>query len=388
VRALRLFLAAVVLFACGDDDAATSEVAFRGEIPALPGFSFDTGPRPPSGPAQVSLKLSSAGAIRVGAAATSDGATLVGKPGSGSLALDLHVKLEGQLKVDTPVQKYDGDLPGLRDIDIPIAGESTFDPFLIGGPEARVEAAVPETKLPPIPLGSVPGKLVLTITSASRVATAFRGACMRVRNRSATYTGATTTDGSLVLRGAIELELPAPFKQTVDIGEIAVPIPPLTKAIELGPVEADASDSAQGACDVPIVETPDGGTEGGKVEPATVAIGGTKATVTSIAVEDALGFRSVVLGVEGPVPRGSSVKIGVYRVEAGCSDPAGTDPQNVLLQIGSERYRAGIGPMCGLTVGAIARAVGDRATGSFHGIVSHEGATDTLQLDVTFDFVR
>jgi hypothetical protein len=91
--------------------------------------------------------------------------------------------MDGRLVVDSPLKKVDGDLPGLKDVDIPIGGEIAFDPFLVeDGEEATLETPVPETKLPPIPLGSVPGKLELTIASGSKLTATFQGTCLAVAN--------------------------------------------------------------------------------------------------------------------------------------------------------------------------------------------------------------
>src|SRR5690606_30738987 len=143
-----------------DPSASNAEVAstvsLKGETPVLPGFSYDTGPLPSSGPAQLSLGLSAGGKLSVEARAVPRGDALAGAPG-GKLDLDMHVKLKGTLKVDTPVKKYDGELPGVKDLDIAIKGETAFDGLLLEGDPAKLTAEVPETRLPDVPLGSIPG---------------------------------------------------------------------------------------------------------------------------------------------------------------------------------------------------------------------------------------
>lgn len=58
---------------------------------------------------------------------------------------------------------------------------------------------MPETKLPPIPLGSIPGKRELTVKKESKVTT--------------------------VLCGRILPELSAPLNAPIELGTIAVPVP-------------------------------------------------------------------------------------------------------------------------------------------------------------------
>jgi hypothetical protein len=229
-------------------DITGSATAFAGEVEPLSGFSFDTGLIPAGSPAQVSLALSAGGAVNVTAVGVSAAEGLAGRPGGGTLSLDLHVKMDGRLKIDSRLKKVDGDLPGLADIDIPITGEVSFDPFVLGeGESAEVEASIPETKLPPIPLGSVPGKLELTVATGSTITSAFRGTCLSVVDGEASYDGEVTTSGTLVLKGALALDLPAPLNKTIDLGEIPVTIPASTKPLAFGSQPArGASDSKQG----------------------------------------------------------------------------------------------------------------------------------------------
>src|ERR1700733_8300782 len=90
-RILFLFfgLTAATAAACSSSsssgDGAPKDLAFHSEAPALPGFSYDTGLQPPSGPAQMSLKLVADGNVSVDAAATALGGKVDGKPCGGSL---------------------------------------------------------------------------------------------------------------------------------------------------------------------------------------------------------------------------------------------------------------------------------------------------------------
>lgn len=248
------------VFACSSEEAG---IPFHGEAPALPGFSYDTGMLPGSGPAQVSLKLSAGGPVVVDAEGVADGGKLTGKPGTGRVKLDVHVKLEGKLKVDTSFKKYDGELPGLSNIDVPIVAEAPFDPFLLDGGSALVSADVPETNLPDIPLGSVPGNLRLTIVAGSKLTAKYTGACMAVSGGQATHTGSAVVGGTLQMKGAIVLDLPAPFDKTVDLAQFSVPIPETTRAIPFGAVAVSSVDDGnQGSGCSGAVGTPDGGVIG------------------------------------------------------------------------------------------------------------------------------
>ncbi len=256
--------------ACSDDESTGSGggagIAFKAEAEPLSGFAFDTGLIPKASPAQVSLKLSAGGKVRVEATGEATKEGVRGRAGSGKLALDVHVKLDGRLKITSALKNVDEDLPGLKDIDVPIVGESTFDPFLLeDGQSAKVDVAIPETKLPDIPLGSVPGKLQLTVTNASTLTSTFEGGCMTVASGQATYTGAAKTTGSLVLRGTLVVDLPAPLNKSVELGEITVPVPAIGAPLDFGTQPASgAGDGAVGrTCAAPPGDgTP--GADGGK----------------------------------------------------------------------------------------------------------------------------
>ncbi len=265
--AFGLFVAATTAAGCsssngsGSGAGAPASLAFHAEAPALPGFSYDTGLQPPTGPARMSLKLVAAGNVVVDAAATADGTAVTGRPGGGKLKLDVHVKLEGTLKVDAGTVKYDGPIPGLAGVDVPIGGEKPFDGLLLDGPAAQVDANLPETKLPDIPLGTVPGHLSITVVAGSKLTTSFKGACVEVHGGKATYTGQITTAGTLVLKSQIVLNIP--LIKPIDLPDTTVPIPSSSKPLVSAIVEAPgAPDSTTGACGSAGAGS-DGGTSGG-----------------------------------------------------------------------------------------------------------------------------
>ena len=257
-------VAFAILFACGGDEAehsagggSTSEVVlFRTTAAPFEGFSHDTGPVPSTGPAQLSMGIHARGDLTIeGKGRLSDG-TLVGQPRSGKLSLDAGFALEGSLKVDVGVQKYDGDLPGLKDISIPLTGDVSFDPFLLDGESEELTVHVPETKLPPIPIGAFPGKLQLTVSNESVVRLVFSGACVEVAGGVATWRGAVAPGGTLVLKGTVQVDLPG--VSPVDLGEIPLPVTVDAKRVDVGatgPVKI--GNSTQGQCDAAPVNGTD-----------------------------------------------------------------------------------------------------------------------------------
>jgi hypothetical protein len=257
-------MAAMAMIACGGGpdaaggdapDAPGSETAsaaltFQAEASPLADFTYDTGLIPEGSPAQVQIKLSAGGGLKVEAAAQKGTGGLEGKAGGGKVSIDLHMKLDGRLKVDSAFKSYDGDLPGLEDIDIPITGSVPFDGLLLDTADSALASAdLPETTLPEIPLGSIPGSLVLTVVKGSKLTTKFHATCLSVAGGMATYAGESKTGGTLVLKGKIVLKLPAPLNKEIELPEITVPIPEVTTATTAAPLSvAGIDDSSQGAC--------------------------------------------------------------------------------------------------------------------------------------------
>ncbi|MEA2749454.1 MAG: hypothetical protein QOI41_3597, partial [Myxococcales bacterium] len=230
--------------------AGASALTFEAAVSPLSSFKFDTGLIPEGSPAQVQLTLSAGGGLTVEAAAEPSSGALAGKPGGGKLSIDLHMKLAGRLKVESTFKSYDGELPGLKDIDIPITGSVPFDGLLLDAAEsAQASADLPETTLPEIPLGSIPGSLILTVAQGSKLTSKFHATCLSVADGTATYSGQSTTGGTLVLKGKIVLKLPAPLNKSIDIPDITVPIPEVTTATNAAPLTVSGIDDAStGAC--------------------------------------------------------------------------------------------------------------------------------------------
>src|SRR5262249_22719595 len=112
-------------------DDGVAEVAFDGKVELLPNLDFSTGLVPSGAPVQASFSVSAAGSAKVTAvaAASESGGSpvLTGLPGRGLLTVDGGFSLEGELKVElSGLPSYDGPIPGLDDVDIPVHGEAAF----------------------------------------------------------------------------------------------------------------------------------------------------------------------------------------------------------------------------------------------------------------------
>jgi hypothetical protein len=129
------------------------------------------------------------------------------------------------------------------------------------GDPPKVVANVPDTKLPDVPLGSVPGHLALTVTSASTITTEYRGTCLEVKGGQATLHGVTTTSGKLVLKASIVLEVPL-FNKTIDLPDVTADVPASTAALDSDAVRAQGiADGTDGTCGAP--PAPSGTGDGG-----------------------------------------------------------------------------------------------------------------------------
>ena len=273
---LRLGMAALLCASCGTGGGGggPSDVTFHGEDQPFPGFKFDTGVQPSGSPVQVELVLSADGKLAGDALATAGGPSdlpvVAAKAGSGKYAVDGAFHFDGTLKVDVSgLPKYDGPIPMLSNIDVMFDGSAMFDPFLVGK-SATAMAPIPKTDLPPIPLpGGLPGTLNITIADGSFVQSQFSGVCADVSagpNAKAQYTGQTVTTGMLKLQPSVVLKVPIVGSKTYPIPEVDVPIPPITRGLDLGTVmvmgggDAPAGDTMmRGTCS-PVSD--DGGTGG------------------------------------------------------------------------------------------------------------------------------
>ena len=240
MRKLIVLSAIAFLAACsGGGDAngpSANEVAFHAEQDLLPGFSFDTGLQPSSGPVQLELVIASSGKLTADAigVGTNEGGepALVGKPLSGTLAIDGGFTLAGHLKVDVSgVAKYDGDVPGLTNASITFGGSSTFDPFLMSS-TSSVSAPVVGT-LPSIPLpGGLPGTLDLTIEPGTTLDFSMKGTCAALDGDQATYHASLARSGTVKITPVVTLKVPI-------VGDKKFPLPVVTVALPTSPAGVD-----------------------------------------------------------------------------------------------------------------------------------------------------
>lgn len=302
-----------------NDGNQTSALVFKGEQEPLKGFDKKIDLKADGVPAEATFEVSAAGKLSIEAGAKRDDKKLAGVPGSGKVSLDLHFKMAGHLKVETAIKTYDGDIPGLENLDIPITGSAAFDPFLLDG-SSDLAATLPTVALPEIPLGSIPGSLLLTIQPESKITTTFKGVCLSVKDGKASYQGSTNTSGSLVVKATLKLDLPMPLNKSIDLPNFTVPLPSLATPLDLGSIDAtdlDAND--QGACgsnpgksspvesDAPTKsDQTDGGTDAGPI--VCNAVNPSEGTFTSTTF--------VASTTPAPTLKGGSVVDGTYVLTA------------------------------------------------------------------------
>ncbi len=274
--------AALALCACGgggggggsggggdDGGGATEDVAFQGEISAFPGYGYDSGWLPDASPIQVKLLFQTEGALKAVADATVGGSgaapIMSGKAGSGTYEISVKLIFQVLIKVDFAAVSYEGPVDENADISFAIAGETTFDPFLIDG-AAMATADIPETEMARIPLaGSIPavtGDVVIVISG--KVNSEFKGVCAAVNETSATYHGVTETSAALILKPSVEIEIPFVLEEKLEAFDVPVDIPAVQAALDLGtlevtpgggPVDAGGSLAQVGTCEPATEDT-------------------------------------------------------------------------------------------------------------------------------------
>jgi hypothetical protein len=262
--ALALFAAAACHHEGSGEGNGSAALTLESETDLFPGFDYTTGLQPPDSPVQASFTLTAQGAASIRAEATASGSasspTLTGLPGTGRLAIEGGFALIGELNVDiNGLPSYEGPIPGLDNVHIPIAQTGTFDPFVIDTPTS-VSADIPPSDLPGIPLpGGIPGQLVLSVAEGSFVELAFAGRCAGVEDGEAVFTGTLARSGTLVIVPRIEIDAPVLGTKIYDIPAFTLD---LAAAIEVSdiamtaPVESygskpSAGDHATGSCSLP-----------------------------------------------------------------------------------------------------------------------------------------
>lgn len=267
-----LTCAAAFTYACNDGDPNAGKITFEQESELFPGLSYDTGLVPEGSPVRASFAISASGTAKVTAAATVSGSedapSLTGLPGEGTLSISGGFAMTGNLVVDMDgLPSYDGPIPGLDDVAIPVEQSVPFDPFSIGK-DVTVRADIPPSELPAIPLpGGIPGSLVLTIGEGSYVEVTSNGTSACVSPGKAGYEVALARAGKLVIEPSIQIEVPIVGTQTFDIPSFEVPLDlgstdlPMTATFDAVGSPPPAGDTITNACDGSIAEG--GGNQGG-----------------------------------------------------------------------------------------------------------------------------
>ncbi|NUO50302.1 MAG: hypothetical protein HOV80_15715 [Polyangiaceae bacterium] len=258
-------------------------VALEASFELLDGFSYDTGKLPGSGPVQVSLVVSGSAVANVhlpAVASDASGDPALHAAGPGTIEISGGFALDGTLKVDqSGLPGYDGDIPGLADINLPISGSASVESFGIGAP-ATVSAAITPGDLPPIPLpGGVPGKLQLSVAEGSTVDVSLEGICATFDDGDATYQGTAVRGGTINIGIAVELEIPITGSKKFDIATVGVPIPESSYEVAASASDVTMADAPEGSSAAPACASAEeagagGAGEGGGDAGSTTATGG------------------------------------------------------------------------------------------------------------------
>jgi hypothetical protein len=162
-----------------------------------------------------------------------------------------------------------------------------------------------------------------------------------VTGEQASYQAEATTRGSLVLKGTILVELPAPLNAPIDIGTIDVPIPEFTSLLDSAIVPAPGFPDTKNGSGCTGGGDPDPGgplpTDGGAADatpdggPAIEVYRGTRATTSPVAFGGGsfCGYSVVLRDIEVTLSRSDgrtisgSVKNGVLEtLDGSCPYPA------------------------------------------------------------------
>ena len=315
--------AAYSLQACSDA-ADGPQVIFEDESELFPGFEFSTGLQPEGSPVQASFTVSATGANKLRAVAVPSGSesspVLSGLPTNGSIAIDGHFALVGELKIDVSgLPSYEGPIPGIENVVIDFSGSTTFDPFAIGT-SVSARADIPPSRLPGIPLpGGIPGQLVIEIAEGSFVEVGFAGTCAGIDGAEASYSGTMARSGSLVLKPLIEIEVPLAGTQTFEIPSFTVDLAlgssdiRMTADVSEFGDKPESGDHVEGSCE-PTTSGAGGDGAGGEVgyggapdagTGATDGGGGQPARTQTICVDQGVTVGDLVL-TEGDAEFGSN----------------------------------------------------------------------------------
>jgi hypothetical protein len=249
-------------------DSEPTPVVLDTSIELLDGFEYDTGELPGDGPVQVSLRVSGGAVAKLllpAIASDEAGEAALYAAGAGTIEVSGGFALDGTLKVDqSGLPGYDGDIPGLADISLPLSGTAKIDAFAIGEP-ATVSAALTPGDLPAIPLpGGVPGTLQLSIAEGSAIDVSLQGLCAGVDGDSAEYRATAVRGGTVNIGIAVDLEIPFAGTKTFDIGTVAVAVPESSYDVAATKSGMTMQTAPAGATAAPTCATPgEGGGDAG-----------------------------------------------------------------------------------------------------------------------------
>jgi hypothetical protein len=163
--------------------------------------------------------------------------------GSGVLSVEGSLALEVSARIDTNGLMYEGVVDSFEyAIE---AASQTFEPFAIDS-GVMVTSTLPAAELGRVPVGALPGTTLVLSIEGGEIATAFAGTCADARDGFGQYTGAITTQGTVMAAATVEIEIP--FTDPLVFGPFAIdiPIPASESPIDLGTYSLATGEPADG----------------------------------------------------------------------------------------------------------------------------------------------
>lgn len=251
----RIRFGSIAVFAGLVGCSTPAGIPFHAEEALLDSFEWDSGLVPEGSPAQVRVAVRGGGGITVDATGNASGDTLTAIPGSGALQSDGSLVLEVHAKVDVASIHFDGLVEEVS-YEIP-AQRAAFDPFLLDGESTTLETTLPAGELLRAPIPSIPGSTLVLSIEGGTLTTEFAGTCASARAGYAEYLGRATIGGTVSLSATIEIEVPFVGSESFGPFAIEVPIPPITRDVDLGLFEVSGARVESGPS--PCSDVPDDG---------------------------------------------------------------------------------------------------------------------------------
>ena len=230
----------------GSDDGPSAfgdELEFGAEQAFLPGLDVDTGWLPAGSPAAVRATVSAGGGLTLGARATTDGETMEPVAGSGTLTVEGALTMEVSVRIDASGVEYEGVVESFEYAIDSVTTE--FDPFVVDQ-AVRVSSALPAQELGSVPIGGVPGASRVVAVAGGELVTEFTGLCADTAAGHGQYTGQTTTTGTVGCEATIVIEIPIVGTETFGPFAFDVPVPALTRPVDLGTRSLTTGEAATG----------------------------------------------------------------------------------------------------------------------------------------------